>query len=331
MGLMDMFGDKTESSQSTTQNVDMGPWSRQQPFIDKGFRAADRWLKSGGPQFYNNQLTADRNPLINQSEDSLMGYFGGSGVQNLLGTGQGAMQGMLGQGPQGYGAIMSDPNVGGAYQQMLSGNPNPYTADAARSVRNDMMEDYSAVGGPASQIRNAQISSGQHGGSTRGDLMNRRGQDELDENMRQTTANMYQSAHENAQNRTLQGLGLAERARSGMGNEAINRFGAGMSQMPTLFNMQQTALGMPGRVGQARQAYDQQLIDDDREKWDFNQNSRLNNLKNYMGLIGGNYGQSGTTTNSAIGDRQSRGSNYDIGKGLFNDAGALASIGMGLF
>ena len=263
-----------------TQTVDIGPWGPQQPYIKKGFSEADRLYDLGGPQFFPDNILADRNPLINQSEDALMGYAGGNEFANMMDKSYASTNGNLGGGYFGYNDIFNDPNVGGAYNQLLSGDPNPYTADAARAVRGDMMEDYSAIGGTASKIRNAQVSSGQYGGGTRGDLMNRRGQDELDENMRNTTAQMYNQNYNLAQDRMGQGLGLAEQARRGMGGEDLNRYSTAMRYVPQQYGMEMDALGVPGNVGLARQAYDQSAIDAERERWDYNQNLPYSNLAN---------------------------------------------------
>ncbi len=311
-------------SSKQKQAVNTGPWAPQQPYITKGFGEAENWYNSGGPQFFGGQQTVDRSPLINQSEDALMGYAGGDKLQGLLDQGHVATGEMLGGGTQGYGALFGDPFVGDAYQQSISGDPSPYIGEAARAVRDDMAEDYWGTGGTAPQIRSSQIGSGQYGGSTRGDLMNRRGLDELDENQRQATAGMYANAYENAQNRMLQGLGQAESARAGMGAEGINRYAQGMGQMPGLYGLQSDALRVPGQVGSERMAYDQQLIEDEKRKWNYEQNLPLSNLQNYMGLITGNYGTSGNTVN------ESRDSAYNIGKGLFNDATGVAAMGFGM-
>lgn len=312
-------------SQSQKQASNTGPWAPQQPYIQKGFREASKWYDQGGPQFFPGQLTVDRNPLINQSEDAMMGYAGGSEFGNMMDQSYNATTGNLGGGYFGYDDIFNDPNVGGAYAQALSGDPNPYTADAAAAVRQDMSEDYWGTGGTAQQIRGSQIGSGQHGGSTRGDLMNRRGLDELDENQRNATAQMYNQSYGDAQNRMLQGLGLADQARRGMGAEDLSRYATAMGFVPQQYGMEMTSLGVPGQVGTDRMAYDQQRNLDEQQRWNYNQNLPLSNLQNYMGLITGNYGQSGNTTN------ESRNSAYNIGKGLFNDAGGLASMFAGLF
>lgn len=312
-------------SSKDKQVVNTGPWAPQQPFIIKGFQEARDWYDQGGPQFFPDQLTVDRNPLITGSEDAMMGYAGGDSFRNMMDQSYDTTTGNLGGGYFGYDDIFSDPNVGGAYAQALSGDPNPYTQEAAQAVRQDMAEDYSGVGGIGSQIRNAQVSSGQYGGGTRGDLMNRRAEDELDENMRNVTAQMYNQSYGDAQNRMLQGLSLAEGTRRGMGGEDLSRYATAMGYVPQQYEMEMGALGVPGQAGADRMAYDQQLLQDDITRWNYNQNLPLSNLQNYMGLVTGNYGTSGSTVN------ESRDSAYNIGKGVFNDAGGLISTGMGLY
>ncbi len=318
MGLFDDFFSSKDQAVSST-----GPWLPQQPFIKKGFRRANKWYKSGGPQFYEGDLTVDRNPLELSSENALMDYAGGDKIQGLLDSGHQATGDMLGGGYFGYAPLLDDPNVGSAYQRMLSGDPfqNPYLKQTADAADADMMESFNRNVRPA--ISDNMVFSGQHGGSSRGDLMNQRAIDDLTENMSQNRTNLYGRAYNDALNRQGQGLSLAEGARSGIGRENINRYGQGMSQMPNLYDLQKDTLGLPGRVGLTRRDYDQQLRDDDIERWNYNQNLPLSNLQNYMNLISGNYG---SQTNQS---RESRDSDYDITKGLISDVGGIASFAAG--
>ena len=312
-------------SNKQKQVVNTGPWAPQQPYVKKGFSEAERLYDEGGPQYFPDSTLAARNPLINQSEDALMGYAGGNEFANMMDQSYASTTGNLGGGYFGYSDIFNDPNVGSAYSQLLSGDPNPYTQDAARAVRSDMMEDYSAIGGPASQIRNAQVSSGQYGGGTRGDLMNRRGQDELDENMRNVTAQMYNQNYNLAQDRMGQGLGLAEQARGRMGGEDLSRYATAMGYVPQQYSMEMDALGVPGNIGLARQAYDQSSIDAERERFDYGQNLPYSNLATYIGNISGNYGTQGNTV------QESRDSAWNIGQDVFNKGTGFLSAAAGLF
>lgn len=57
-------------------------------------------------------------------------------------------------------------------------------------------------------------------------------------------------------------------------------------------------LGALGTIGQQQTDYNQQLRDADIARYNYNAQAPYNNLSNYLGLIQGNYGQSGTTTQS---------------------------------
>lgn len=311
------------SGEGGTKKQTTVPWAEQIPHLKKGMGEAERLYDEGGPQYFEGNTLASRSPLINQSEDAMMGYAGGNEFQDMMDQSYGATTGNLGGGYFGYDDIFNDPNVGGAYQQALSGDPNPYTADAARAMRQDMAEDYSGVGGVGSQIRNAQVSSGQYGGSTRGDLMNRRGQDELNENMVNATAQMYNQSYGDAQNRMLTGLGQAESARAGMGREDLSRYGTAMGFVPQQYSMEMGALGVPGQVGQSRQAYDQAQILADKERWDYNQNLPYTNLQNYLGNTGGSYGSATTNSSQAAEKSKAQGAM----SGAMSGAMAGASLG----
>lgn len=318
MGFMDFFSSKQK------QEVDMGPWRPQQPYILKGFEEAEKLLDEGGPQYFPGPTLAPRHPLITGSEDALMGYAGGDQFRQMMDKSYGATTDRLGGGYFGYSDIFNDPNVGDAYKQLVSGDSSPYTEAAARATREDMMEDYSGIGGPAQQIRESQIRY-QPGGGSRGDLMNRRAQDELDENMRQITAGMYERSYGDAQNRMLAGVGQADAARRGMGSEDLSRYGTAMGYVPQQYEMEMGAYGVPGQVGYDRQAYDQATIDDQVKRFQYEQSLPYNTLDWYKSQTGGNYGQSGSTTST------STPSPYSVGKQLFNDATGVISTGMGLF
>lgn len=324
MGFMDFFSGKD------TQDVNVGPWGPQQGYILDVFRQAQDLQKQGGPQYFPGPTLSERNPLITQGEEGKLAYAGGDEFRNMMDKSYTGTTDRLGGGYFGYNDIFNDPNVGSAYKQALSGDPNPYTADAARAVRQDMMEDYSGIGGAAQQIRNAAIGSGQHGGGTRQQLMDRRGQDELNENMTNATAQMYNQNYNSAQDRMLAGMGIAENARQNIGREGLANYGTAMSYVPQQYNMEMGAQNVPIGVGTSRQAYDQATIDDARKRWEYEQQLPYANLDWYQGKVGGNYGQTGTTTTTSSPSPWSVGKElFNTGVGIASTIGGLAGGGMG--
>lgn len=300
------------SSKPATQTVVQSPWEPQQKHLISVFDAGKDWFDQGGADLYEGPMTAQRDPLEFQGEQNLLGYVGGDQYGGMSNAAHSATQGILGDpyGGQDYSNLTSNPaqygftsaNVNPGMDRLLSGNPfaNPYTKQVADSIEQDMVESYGRDIAP--QLRSAQIAY-QPGGSSRGDMVNARAEDDLQENLINMRAGFYNDAYNRALNDQALGvqLGLGqeqlgEQARQARAGEGISRYGAGVSAIPALTSNELQALAVPGLIGENRRAYDQSTIDEDVFRHNFDQERLLRTAQDYLGLVSGNYGGTSTGT-----------------------------------
>lgn len=321
-----------------TQNTTSDPWSGQQPYLKEVFAGAQDYYQGGGADLYGEPLTAERDPWSTQGEQSIFDYiygdqFGAVGnaagdatldmVQNPYG---GYQYGEQDSDPSQYG--LTSPDSEAAMTRMLSGDPfqNPYTQQVSDAFTQDIMETYNRDIAP--QNRTAQIAY-QPGGSSRGDMINNRATDDLNENITNAKAGFWNDAYNRSLNDQQAGVGLGinqaglgEQARANRAGEGINRYGAGVGGYGDLTNTVAGGYGLPVGIGETRQAQTQAEIDEQAFRFDYDQNQDYYNLQDYLGLIQGNYGGSQATSYDAgVSDLQ-RG--ISTGSGLLS---MLASFG----
>jgi len=81
------------------------------------------------------------------------------------------------------------------------------------------------------------------------------------------------------------------------GEQAIQGgFGAGLEAYPTIAQQPLDMLGNIQDVGMMQREFSQQQLDEDINRYQFEQNIGDQNLRNYMDLIQGNYGSATTTS-----------------------------------
>jgi len=131
---------------------------------------------------------------------------------------------------------------------------------------NDMMQ----------QVRSNQVMMGQPGGSSRGDLLNNQVIDEANKQVTNAGAQMYANAYDQAQNTR---------------NHALSNYGSIMN-MPLEMSKQ-----LYNRVGVPQQQYNQAMMDDARQRYEFAQTAPWQHLAQYANMISGNFG--GTNTSSS--------------------------------
>ena len=118
--------------------------------------------------------------------------------------------------------------------------------------------------------------------------------------------------------------GLATRAAtSGLGSAWMNNQLNYMNQAPTLNNMQMQGAAGAATAGQEQQTNNQANINDQIQRFNYNQQLPYSNLNNYMNLIQGNYGGTSTASQPYF--------NNILGQ-LGAGAGGLAALyGSGIF
>lgn len=270
-----------------------------------------RWLNAVNPT--EQVATQDRNALA-----------GNPVLQGIIGQSRGGSVGQLGV------------DYRGAINQVLSGRPDagyidPLIGAAANRLNHQFGQQVSDVARTLGEqvlpnIRSGAAGAGQYGstrqGIAEGLALGRAGQELLREAGRgreqvgDLAANLYGGAISQAQQlqagmaqnlagldeasrqartrEALSGLGLSEQGRELRTREALTAAGLlpGLATLPAQWGAQIED------IGNRQQADDQARINADIERWNFNQNSRLNQLSNYAALLQGAGSLGGTTSST---------------------------------
>ena len=164
------------------------------------------------------------------------------------------------------------------YQQMMSGQVNTgagspygdmaaaYTQQATDSA-NQMMGD----------VRGGQTMSGQTGGSSRGDMLNNQVITDTNQQLTNNLAGMYGSAYDQAQQTQVAALGQYD-----------NIMNQPLQQSQALYN----------QVGLPQQQLNQAVMNDQKDRYDYNANAQAQNLAQYGNFIQGDMGGIQTTGSS---------------------------------
>ena len=337
-----------QQSTNTVQKAD--PWVGQQPFLKDVFQEAQDRYESGDPNFFpgstiaqfnQNELGYQQNVLDQFSSGNFQGMQRGAegAVNNLFGSND-IFNATAGLAPYGQESLVAasnftDSQVGdttGAsplMQQMLSGSvqDNPFIGQANNAMASDAVSNFQQQVMPA--LRASQIAY-QPGGSSRGDIASGIAAGNVGRSITDFANTNRMNAFNSAQQQKMQAAQLLEGGRGQRANEALQQgtsaFGLGLGGQQQYANQLNQGLGAYGTVGQnpydiagnvndvgmTQRELGQQNLDEDVNRFQFDQNIQDQKLSNYANLIQGNYG--GTTTTSA-----SRG-----GLGL---AGSLGQLG----
>lgn len=199
-------------------------------------------------------------------------YFGGSTVvgfdpateQSLNMTQNRALQGspLIGQAQGEMGKTL-----GGDY---LSGGNPAYQAMVERSI-SPLRQEYQNTVSPG--IDGAFAGAGRYG------------------------SNSFQSARGQAADSYMRNVGdIASGLAYGNYNDERGRMQTAAGLAPSLAQADYADIGMLGQVGAAREAQAQSQLQDQVNRFNFQQSEPTNRLAQYMGLIGGGYGGQSTNT-----------------------------------
>ena len=258
------FGGDDGGTQTVVQQANQEPWSGQQPYLERGFGEAEQVLDT--PQSYFPGTTVV--PFSNQTEQALQS------TENLATAGNpnqaaqtSAMAGLLGPN-QNPAMSMYQDVAGGSYQ---GGNP-AYDA---------MVNRIQSTVAPS--IDSGFAGSGRYGSGAHTEAKAR--------GMADAIAPLAFQNYENERGRQMQALqGLS----GGYGQGQQAQLGA-LSQAPAQNMARYADAAALGGVGQQREGLAQSQLQDAINRWNFSQQEPTNRLGNYMGLVGGGYGTSGTT------------------------------------
>jgi hypothetical protein len=170
------------------------------------------------------------------------------------------------------------------YQQMMSGDVNMnfgegspyqdmtdvYTQQATDSA-NQMMGD----------VRGNQVMSGQTGGSSRGDMVNNQVIEETNQQLSNNLAGMYGDAYSQAS------------------SQAANTQLGALGQYDSVMNQPlQQSQALYNQVGMPQQQLNQAIMNDQKDRYDYNANAGAANLAQYGNFIQGDMGGIQTTNQS---------------------------------
>ena len=225
-------------------------------------------------QEYYKQLLGQANNLYKHGP---MRMYGGNTIANLTPAQMESMNQTANWVTGGGQNMMNNQNQ--MYQQMMSGRVNT----GAGSPYGDMMNVYKgqamdSANDMMGQLRAQQVMSGQAGGSSRGDILNNRVIEEANRQVTDAGAQMYNNAYNTAQQTQANALG----------------------QYGSIMNMPlEMSKHMYNRVGLPQQQYNQAMMDDARQRYEFAQMAPWQHLSQYGNLISGNFGGTNTANSSS--------------------------------
>ena len=320
----------------TTNTVEKAdPWAGQQPFLKDVFQEAQDRYNSGDPNFFPGSTIEQFNPNELGYQQNVLDQFSSGRGQGLQQGAEGAVNNLFssndifnataGLAPYGQESLVAasnqtDSQVGDMsnasplMQQMLSGSvqQNPFIEQANNAMAADAVSNFQQQVMPA--LRASQIAY-QPGGSSRGDIASGIAAGNVGRSITDFANTNRMNAFNSAQQQQMQAAQLLEQGRGQRAGEALQQgstaFGLGLGGQQQFAGQQNQALGAYGTVsqtpydlagnindvGMTQRELGQQNLDEDINRFQFDQNVQDQKLSNYANLIQGNYG--GTTTSSA--------------------------------
>jgi len=252
------------------------PWAAQEPFLTRGFGAAAGLYEGGPPAYYGGPTLAGFAPAEQQAQAEALQYLQGPQWRGLQ---TGAEQAVLGQlGGQ-------TPFTGGQMTDLLAGNVRlgegtPYSA----------MEEALQQGVTSNLQRNIlpNIRQGlvqyQPGGSSVGNLLQQQAiTDAVTKGMTMPLAQMYGGAYGAAQGMRMPAAGMQMAQQQ-----------AGIAGYPTIMGAPLASYQAMGNIGQQQRAMDQEAINRNIAKYQYEATAPQTALQNYMSMISGDYGSAVT-------------------------------------
>ena len=351
-------GGSSPTSTTTVQKADPWA-GQQPYLTDVFDEAQDRYNDSASPAFFPGNTISPFNQNEQAYQQFVGDYATGGRPQALQSGAEGAVQDLFGgannpifnatRGLAPYGQeslvqagnytdspILDTSNIDPVMQQMLSGSvqQNPFIDQAVNGFANSAVSNFQQNVMPA--LRSSQIQY-QPGGSSRGDIASGIAAGNVGTSIADFANQSYMGAFNSAQQQQMQAAQLLEQGRGARAGEALQQgmgaFGIGLggeqaigSQLGTGLSayggVSQAPIDIAGNIndiGMAQRELSQQQLDEDINRFQFNQNIPDQKLAQYANLIQGNYG--GTTTNTAT--RGGTGLAGQIGQA----AGGIAALG----
>lgn len=306
-------GSSQKQQQQSTQQTSTGPWAAQQPYLTQGFQAAQDNFQSSNPSFYPGSTVTPFSSATTQGQGLIQGLAAsdklpGQAAQQVGATASGGYQ----ADPQSWINGLTNPNMNASNPNANASNPNlgqdpnayigAVTDAATRAATSGVHSQYAGAGRTGdSPIAQAAIARGIADSVA-----------PLQFNSAEAAQQRNFTSGENLASRQFtSGENLAQRQFTG-GQNAVSQ---GMSAYDAERQRQLQAAGMAPATDAAQYAPAQQLenvgaqqeqksgqtLQDQIDRFNFDQNLPQQKLADYMNIVGGqNWGQSGTTNGTNI-------------------------------
>lgn len=278
-GLSGGGGGGGSGNTTTVQKSD--PWPQQQPFLVTGFNKAQDYLNGNQPQYFPGNTVV---PFSNETNQALnMQENRATNGSPLSSSAQGQLTntmngGYLNSMPGFYNSMQG--NVNNAINPIMSGS-HMYGGDGFNA----------ALQAATNKILPQVSSSFEGSGRLNSGL--------ADVAKSQAIGDSFASLYGQNQQNQLAAAGLGSQSNqalmSSIGAERENQL-RGTMFAPQMANQDYTDISKLAEVGAQKESLQQQQLQSNIDRYNFGQNTDLNKLQNYMGLIQGNYGGTSSTT-----------------------------------
>ena len=306
------MGGGTKVSTTTSE-----PWEEQKPYLTGGFSEAKRLYEQGMPSYYQGETLADFTPGEQAAQQATMGYAMGPRAAGMQAGAEGSLMGTLrgGQAAQNWGGQLARPLTQGAYGSLTPYNQGQYADLLAGNVRRGPGTPYGEMESALTQgvtsnlqqnilpgIRSQQVQY-QPGGSSRANLVqNQAIAKAVQSGLTKPLADMYSGAYQTAQGMRMPAaqMGIGQQQYGmGYGLQGMGAQQASMGQYPSIMDAPFSLYNRMGQVGAQRRGMNQEMINQDMARYNYDANAPQQALANYMNTISGDYG--GTTTQTTPG------------------------------
>lgn len=303
------------SGGSQSQTTRTEPWDAQKDYLKTGFARAEDLYSTGKmtPSYYSGSRIAPFDPATLEAQRSALTYATGPRPANLQAGAETTQLGGLqyGRDLMDYGTAMRSPMSGADYAGLTPFTDAQYSGmlsgEVDASVFNPLADAYrsEAMGQLTGEILpgiRSQIVQYQPGGSTRGDIIQANAVAAANQRVTDNLGKAMFDAYGQAQNRRLgaaqMGLGAQQ---FGIGQGATGAgIGTGyLGQYPTIMSAPLSNIGVMDKVGQQRQAMDQQGIQSAMDRYSYESQLPTIGLQNYLAAISGDYGSNVQATGPA--------------------------------
>ena len=345
------FRSSTPPQEARNSTTNSQPWAPAQPYLLDSMGRATQLYAQGGPKYTPWSQVANLDPMQIQAGQGINAYVNSAGtqatmrgaqqgVQGLLSGTPNAAQGVAGQGMGNVMGLISNNNLlnpAQATNSLAYGNiQNPYLENSVNQMLQDKSNNFQM--NTLQGLRHQAIGDGSYG-SSRNELTEGAAAGAVSKDMRDTSAQMYGNDYQNQQNLQLGALGQnanqqLQKAQMTSGlfdqgaQQNLQAKGIGLQNYNTTLNMPLSMIDAQNSVGQVQQQQNQNVINDQTNRWNFGQKSPWDNFSNYQNLLTNfsRYGGSDSKASSSTTSAPQTSNAANITGGLLSAAGLAAKI-----